>query len=97
MALVGVPDRLRTVTDQLTAPLTLLEQDLARDVNKSMVFLRLLRARVEFVNETLTLALENYHDFPLTHCSKRGLFDGIGKLSHVLWHCYERGCRRITG
>ncbi len=85
VAAVGLPDRLRTVTDQLTASLTLLEQDLARDVNKSMVFLRLLHARVEFVNETLTLALENYHDFPLTHRSKRGLFDGIGKLSRMIF------------
>ncbi len=48
-------------------------------------FLRLLHARVEFVNETLTLALENYHNFPLSHRQKRGFIDGIRHLSRMLF------------
>ncbi len=37
------------------------------------------------MNETLTLALENYHGFPLSHHPKRGFFDGIGHLSGMLF------------
>ncbi len=37
------------------------------------------------MNETLTLALENYHGFPLSHRQKRGFFDGIGHLSRILF------------
>ncbi len=52
-ALVGVPDHLTAVTEHLTASLSLLEKDLARDVDKSMLLFRLMHARVEFVNEYL--------------------------------------------
>ncbi len=37
------------------------------------------------MNETLTLALENYHRFPLSHRQKRGFVDGIGHLSRMLF------------
>ncbi len=84
-ALVGVPDHLTVVTEHLTASLSLPEKDLIRDVDKAMLFFRLLHVRVEFVNETLSLALDNYRDFPLTHRPKRGLFDGIGQLSRMLF------------
>ncbi len=37
------------------------------------------------VTETLTLALENYYGFPLSHRQKRGFFDGIGHLSRMFF------------
>ncbi len=37
------------------------------------------------MNETLTLALENYHGFPLSQRQKRGFFDEIGQLSRMLF------------
>ncbi len=37
------------------------------------------------MNETLTLALENYHGFPLLHHHKRGFFDGLGQFSRMLF------------
>ncbi len=37
------------------------------------------------MNETLTLALENVYGFPLSHRHKRGLFDGLGHLSRMLF------------
>ncbi len=58
-ALVGIPDSLGTITEALTATLLQLEQNLPQDVPGSGKFLRLLHARVEFVNETQTLAWEN--------------------------------------
>ncbi len=54
-------------------------------MDESMLFFRLLRPRVEFVNETPSLALDNYRNFPLAHRPKRGLFDGIGQLSRMLF------------
>ncbi len=37
------------------------------------------------MNETLTLALENYHGFPLSHSQKRGFIDGIRHFSRMLF------------
>ncbi len=37
------------------------------------------------MNETLTLALENYHSFPLSHRQTRRFIDGIGHLSRMLF------------
>ncbi len=37
------------------------------------------------MNETLTLAFENYHGFPLSGRQKRGFIDGIGNLSRMLF------------
>ncbi len=85
IALVGIPDSLGTITEELKATLQQLEQNLSQDVSGSGKFLRLLHARVEFLNETLTLALENYHSFPLSHHQKRGFIDGIGHLSRMLF------------
>ncbi len=83
--LVGVLDLLTAVTEHLTAFLSLLEKDLAGDVNESMLLFRLFHARVEFVNGTLSLALYNYSNFPRAHRPKRGLLDGIGQLSRMIF------------
>ena len=34
---------------------------------------------------TITLPLENYIGLTVTNCTKRGLIDGIGKLSQMLF------------
>ncbi len=80
-ALVGISDRLDTITEELTATLLQLEQDL----------LTTLLGQGNFsdsampANETLTFALEKYHGFPLSHRHKRGLFDGLRHLSRRLF------------
>ncbi len=84
-AVNGIPDRLGTITEELTTTPLQLEQDLLQEVGGSGKFLRLLHARVELVNKTLTPALDNYHGFPLSHRHKRGLTDGLGHLSDMIF------------
>ena len=84
-ALVGIPERLLAVTDQLNGALCQLQRVLASDLDISETFFKLLHARVTFLNDTLTLALADFHGFPLAHRSKRGLVDGIGQLSRSLF------------
>ncbi len=83
--LVAIPERLRAITCQLNAALERLEEDLPGNINVLGDFLHLLYARIAFVNETLTLALENYADVHLSHRPKRGLVDGLGHLSRYLF------------
>ncbi len=47
------------------------EYDLPQVVAVSVEFLQLLHARQELVNETITLALNDYHDFSLSHGHKQ--------------------------
>ncbi len=82
---VAIQERLRAITCQLTAALKRLEEDLPANVNVSGDFLHLLYARIAFVNETLTLALEKYADAHLSHRPKRGLVDGLGHISGYLF------------
>ncbi len=48
-------------------------------------YVHLLYARTAFVNETLSLALENFADVNLSQRPKRGLVDGLGHLSRYLF------------
>ncbi|RUM30632.1 MAG: hypothetical protein DSY32_02030, partial [Aquifex sp.] len=85
-ALVTIPGKLREVTEQLNAALTQLEQDLQkRRADRSFDFLPLLHARVTYLNDTINLALENYSGLDTANRTKRGLIDGIGQLSRLLF------------
>ncbi len=48
-------------------------------------FLPLLHARLTYLNDTFTFALENYNGISLANRTKRGLIDGIGQLSRTLF------------
>ncbi len=69
----------------LSVFILLLSGTLPVDVKLSGNLLRLIFARIAFVNETLTLALENYADVHLSSRPKRGLIDGLGHLSRYLF------------
>ncbi len=62
-----------------------MEGDLPANVTVSGNFLHFLYARITSVNETLTLALENYADVHLSTRPKLGLVDGLGHLSRFLF------------
>ncbi len=83
--LVAIPQRLRAITDQLDAALTQLEENSSEHIDIPGDFFHLLSARMEFVNETLSLALENFGDVRLSQRPKRGLIDGLGHLSRYLF------------
>ncbi len=85
LALVAFPNRLRSILKQVTGALEQLGTELPADVKLSGNFLHLLFARIAFVNETLTLALEKYVDVHLSSHPKRGLIDGLGHLSRYLF------------
>ncbi len=70
--LVAIPQRLRAITSRLDAALARLEEDLPANINLSGDFVHLLYARIAFVNETLSLALENFAD---VHLSQSAPYD----------------------
>ena len=85
--LLRIPDKLSVVTEQLTGLLkqmgTRVPKYIEEDLHRS--FLSLLHERVSFLNDTITLALENYLNLEDDRRSKRGLMDGFGKLSRLLF------------
>ncbi len=83
--LVAFPNKLRSILKQVTSALEQLRNELPADVKLSGHLLHLLFARTAFVNETLTLALENYADVHLSSRPKRGLIDRLGHLSRYLF------------
>ncbi len=83
--LVAIPQRLRAITSQLDAALTKLEENSSESVNIPGDFFHLLYARIAFVNDTLSLALEDVADVHLSYRPKRGLVDGLGHLSRYLF------------
>ncbi len=83
--LVAFPNRLHSIFKQVTGALEQLVNELPADVELSGHLLHLLFARIAFVNETLTLALENYADVHLSSRPKRGLIYGLGHLSRYLF------------
>ncbi len=48
-------------------------------------FLPLLDERVTYLNDTLTLVLDNYNGITLANRIKRGLISGNGQLSLMLF------------
>ncbi len=69
----------------LSVFILLLSGTLPADVKLSGNLVHLIFSRIAFVNETLTLALENYADVHLSSRPKRGLIDGLGHLSQYLF------------
>ncbi len=78
-------NRLRSILKQVTGAVEQLGTELPADVKLSGNLLHLLFARIAFVKETLTLALENYADVHFSSRPKRGLIDGLGQLSRYLF------------
>ncbi|KAG0711988.1 hypothetical protein GWK47_019414 [Chionoecetes opilio] len=84
-ALLKIPSRLREVTEQLNAALIRLEQELPKQTLRTDVsldhvimsyqttrYLPLFHARLAYLNDTINLALHNYHGFDASHRAKRG-------------------------
>ena len=84
-SLVEIPERLRDVASQLNATLGRLEKEFSTASGKPNQILSLLHARMRYVNQTITQALENYEGLSVANRTKRGLIDGIGKLSRMLF------------
>ena len=69
----------------LTSTLWRLKKEFPNDSLQSGVMLSLLHVQIQYVNDTITSALENYRGLTVTNRTKRGLIDGIGKLSQMLF------------
>ena len=80
-----IPKRLRDVARNLNSTLWRLKKEFPNDSLQSGVMLSLLHVQIQYVNDTITSALENYRGLTVTNRTKRGLIDGIGKLSQMLF------------
>ncbi len=85
LTLVEIPTYLRDMTDQLGAALSQLEDNFPEEVRTSAHFFPLLRARLTYLNDTLTLALDNYIGITLANHTKRGVINGIGQFLCMLF------------
>ncbi len=79
-ALVKIPGTLRTITDQVNK--VVLQMDKNAPVEGVT---HLMHDRLKYLNDTLTLALENYADLSFSNRIKRGLVNGIGQLFRMLF------------
>ncbi|MPD00937.1 hypothetical protein E2C01_096443 [Portunus trituberculatus] len=70
-SLVEIPERLRDVARRLNAVLETLEKEFTDVSGEPTEILSLLHARVRYVNDTVTLALENYEGLSVTNRTKR--------------------------
>ena len=82
VSLMEIPGWLRDVARSLKSTLWRLKKN---DSFQSEVMLSLLHVRIQYVNDTITSALENNKGLTVTNRTKRGLIDGIGKLSQMLF------------
>ena len=80
-----IPERLQEVASRLNATLWHLEKELPDGAKEPNEILFLLHARVRFVTEMIDSALENYEGLSVTNRTKRGLINGIGKISQFLF------------
>ena len=85
VSLMEIPGRLRDVARNLNSTLWRLKKEFPDDSFQSEVMLSLLHVRIQYVNDTITSALENYKGLTVTNRTKRRLIDGIGKLSQMLF------------
>ena len=83
--LVEIPERLQEVASRLNATLWHLEKELPDGAKEPNEILFLLHARVRFVTEMIDSAIENYEGLSVTNRTKRGLINGIGKISQFLF------------
>ncbi len=79
-ALVDMPGRLRTLMDQVTELVLQLERNAPKDG-----VMRMMHERLRYINETLNIALDNYADPSFSNRTKRGLTNGLGQLSRMLF------------
>ncbi len=80
-----LPVRLRDVTGRLNTTLGHLVKELLNGADKSSEILSLLHSRMHYVSDMAAFALKNYERLLVTICVKRGLIDGIGKLSRMFF------------
>ncbi len=79
-ALVNMPGRLRTIMEQVTELVLQLDRN-AREEGVTCIMHELLR----YLNETPNIALDNYADLSFFNRTKRGLINGLGQLSSMLF------------
>ncbi len=79
-ALVDMPGRLRTLMDQVTELVLQLERNAPKDG-----VTRMMHERLRYLNETLNIALDNYADPSFSNRTKRGLINGLGQISRMLF------------
>ena len=80
-ALSKIPSGLKEVTEHLNAAL----EDLQAAPTLDPALLDLTRSRLLYLNVSITYALDNYYGFDVSNRMKRGLIDGIGHLSRMLF------------
>ncbi len=78
--LVDMPDRLRALMDQVTELVLQLERNAPKDG-----VTRVMHEPLRYLNETLDIAVENYADHSFSNRTKRGLINGLGQLSCMLF------------
>lgn len=84
-SLVKIPGKLKSIVECLNVALQRLQEVLPKDSPLSNELLPLLYSRIKYINDTVTLALENYDGIHNSNRKKRGLIDGIGQLSRMLF------------
>ena len=82
---MNVPKNLRKIVDILNEALKQLQEELPQGSSLSDDLLPLLHNRVEYVNDTVALTLENYDLVHNDKRPKRGLINVIGQLSRALF------------
>ncbi len=83
--LVEAPPYLRLITEQLDAALSQLEDNFPEEMGTSAHFLPLFHARVTYLSDMLTFALDNYNGITLANRTKCGLINDTGQLSRMLF------------
>ena len=86
----SIPPRLRKVATELDSALAQLRTEAYRNANSThwddpLSLLKLYTSRFEYVNETVSLALETYIGLDGPARSKRAWLEGVGRLSHDLF------------
>ena len=84
-ALVKIPVKLRETSERLQAVLGRLKEVDPEGRAEWMEWKNLMNVRLVYLADTVNLALENYSDLNGSTRTKRGLVDGIGKLSRMLF------------
>ncbi len=86
-ALQKIPSRLERVLEQMDSALAQLEDRRHKFQGKlsDQTLVTLLHARLSYLNDTISLASDTYIGLNGPSRAKRGLIDGIGKLSRMLF------------
>ncbi len=81
-SLVTIPDNLNVIAKKLDAVLSQMVTD-SNDVSSQM--LSLLQYGLTYVNHSLTDIVDSYGGLTSSHRAKRGLINGLGQLSRMLF------------